>query len=412
MTALSTAFLTEATTTAADAGLDFSAQADKPQAFCHTGGGVVSWIDIEGHAHDLTCAAGVPYPVPYAIESITGCTGSGNLQFFPAASALPPPTTGTTLATAALAGITKLSTAADDAADPIAVGDNDTRMPPAPSAATKMLYDTGTAYSATGAGTAGQIPVINAGATAPAMVSISGDATMLSTGALTVAKVNGTSVPATPAIGTSLFATSTTTAVYTAQVGLARSARNVVLSDVANLAAYTVAAAALNDNVSGGNVEGDRVLLVAQSTAAQNGLYVCGAVGGGTCALTRAADMPATLVGAQGLEVMVGAGTRFTNTIWFASRVGGFTVGTNDPAFYPRKYTQVTTAMSGTPGVKALTAEWILSATLSAVTPVAKAPGTQGFLSVGTLTAGAGNGAVTVTSSANETSTLQVTIEN
>ena len=39
-------------------------------------------------------------------------------------------------------------------------------------------------------------------------------------------------------------------------------------------------------------------------------------------------------------------------------------------------------------------------------------PGTQGFLSRGALTAGAGDGAFTITSTANETSTLQIQIEN
>ena len=45
-------------------------------------------------------------------------------------------------------------------------------------------------------GTAGQIIVTNAGATAGAWVSVSGDATLASTGALTTTKINGTSVNA------------------------------------------------------------------------------------------------------------------------------------------------------------------------------------------------------------------------
>ena len=62
---------------------------------------------------------------------------------------------------------------------------------PAPTAATKLLYDNGTAYVETAAGTAAQVPVVNAGATAPVYVSISGDATLAATGALTVTKLNG-----------------------------------------------------------------------------------------------------------------------------------------------------------------------------------------------------------------------------
>ena len=113
-----------------------------------------------------------------------------------------------------------------------------------------------------------------------------------------------------------------------------------------------------------------------------------------------------------GLEICVNEGTLWGNTKWFASLAGANAVGTSAPAFYPRRYVRVTTAMTGTPGVKALSAEWILSATKSNVTPVAVTPGTQGFLSRGTLTPGAGNGSFTITSTANETSTLQVTIEN
>ncbi len=62
---------------------------------------------------------------------------------------------------------------------------------PAPTAAAKMLYDNGTAYVETAAGTAAQVPVINAGATAPVFVSMSGDATLAATGAITVTKLGG-----------------------------------------------------------------------------------------------------------------------------------------------------------------------------------------------------------------------------
>lgn len=191
------------------------------------------------------------------------------------------------------------------------------------------------------------------------------------------------------------------------QAGVTRSVRGVVTANVADLAAFTVAG---NDGLT--YAAGQRVLLAKQTTATQDGIYVVGAVGGGTAPLTRAADMAAVSVQPAGMEILVNEGTLFGNTKWFASLAGANTVATSSPAFYPRKYVRVTGVMAGTPGIMALSAEWILSATKSTVTPVAKAPGTQGFLSVGTLTAGAGNGAVTVTSTANETSTLQVTIEN
>jgi hypothetical protein len=73
---------------------------------------------------------------------------------------------------------------------------------PAPTAAAKILYDNGTAYVETAAGTAAQVPVINAGATAPVFVTISGDATITSAGVATVAKVNGATYPAGGALTT------------------------------------------------------------------------------------------------------------------------------------------------------------------------------------------------------------------
>ena len=188
--------------------------------------------------------------------------------------------------------------------------------------------------------------------------------------------------------------------------------RNVVVANVANLAAYTVASATLNDNVSGGNVANDRVLLVGQTTPSENGPWIVGTVAAGTAPLTRPADWTAGSVILPGSEFLVTEGTVFGNRKWFASLVTAITVGTSSPAFYPRKYERITTAMAGTPGIKALSAEWILSTTKSTVLPTVKVPGTQGFLSIGALTAGAGGGSFTVTSTANETSTLQIVIEN
>jgi len=187
-------------------------------------------------------------------------------------------------------------------------------------------------------------------------------------------------------------------------------ARNCALSNVASLSAYTVAG---NDGIT--NVAGDIVLLVAQTTAAQNGPYVVGTVGSGTAPLTRPSWWATGLTGVNGVCIEISEGTLFGGSTWKSrsTTTGGFVVGTNDPVFYPKKYVRVTSAMSGTPGTKALSAEWIFSTTLSSASPVAKVPGgTQGDLSIGALTAGAGNGSFTVTSTANETSTLQVVIQN
>jgi hypothetical protein len=234
------------------------------------------------------------------------------------------------------------------------------------------------------------------------------DTTALSFAGGTTTAINGTSVPASPAAGQGLLATSTTTAIWTSQGNLSRSARNVVLVNVASLASYTVAG---NDGVT--NVAGDRVLLVAQTTATQNGLYAVGTVTTGTAPLTRVTDLPAGAIVTNGIPVEVSEGTAFAGT-WRArsTTTGGAVVDTNDPVFYPNRYVRVTTAMAGTPGTKALSAEWIFSATTSSVIPVVKAPGTQGFLSLGALTAGPGTGALTITSTANETSTLEVEFRN
>lgn len=120
-------------------------------------------------------------------------------------------------------------------------------------------------------------------------------------------------------------------------------ARNVVPANVADLAAYTVAG---NDGIT--NVEGDVVLLVAQTTAAQNGLYQVGAVATGTAPLTRVGVMAAgdTILAGQ-LLVNVAVGTLFANTQW-KNTVASGVVGTNDLGFYPGRVVQSIALVAGT----------------------------------------------------------------
>lgn len=224
--------------------------------------------------------------------------------------------------------------------------------------------------------------------------------------------VSGTTFPATPAIGQVPVAQTTTSVTWSSQPGAFHTVRNLVLTNIASLASYTVAAAAANDNVSGGNVANDRVLLVGQTTPSQNGIYIVGTVSGGVAPLTRATDWLSTAVLPMGSTVAVNAGAIWANTKWFASVTSDITVGATAPAFCPESYSVITVAMTGTPGTFSATGHYILSATLSSVVPTVKTPGTQGFLSVGTLTAGLGTGSFTVTSTANETSTLYLTIRN
>jgi hypothetical protein len=123
-----------------------------------------------------------------------------------------------------------------------------------------------------------------------------------------------------------------------------RNVRGVVYSNVSDLTAFTVAATDLTF------VEGDRVLLAAQSTAAQCGIYVVGTVATGTAPLTRAADMPSGARLPNGIVVEVSEGTVYAGSSWKAmsTTTGGFVVGTNDPVFYPRVYKQTVTLASGT----------------------------------------------------------------
>lgn len=159
-------------------------------------------------------------------------------------------------------------------------------------------------------------------------------------------------------------------------------------------------------------VAGDRVLLVGQTTPAENGIYVVGAVAAGVAPLTRAHDWAVTNVQPAGADIRVTGGTAWKNIVWFAS-AGAVTPGTTNPLFYPRRYTGTSGALAGTPGTLAITSQWILHATNSRVFLTRKAPaGTTGNLSFGTLTAGAGDGSFTITSTGNETSTVAYEIVN
>lgn len=161
------------------------------------------------------------------------------------------------------------------------------------------------------------------------------------------------SVAAATAAGTSLadagglYAASTVETAFLEVLTKAavRRVRGVVYANVASLAAFTVA----DNGIT--YVEGDRVLLAAQSTGAQNGVYVVGAVATGTAPLTRATDMPAALVLPLGSIVETGPeGTYYANSSWkaTATTTGGAVIGTNDPLFYPRVWRQTITLASGT----------------------------------------------------------------
>lgn len=191
------------------------------------------------------------------------------------------------------------------------------------------------------------------------------------------------------------------------RLGLVHSVRGVVTSNVADLSAFTVAT---HDGLT--FVEGNRVLLVKQTTALQDGIYVVGAVAGGTAPLTRASDWAAAMVLPAASSVIVNEGTAWKNSCWIATVAGDITVATTEPAFYPKQHKGTTEAMTG--GSIAVSNLWILSASASIPSLTAKVVGgTQGILSAGTLAVGAGTGSFTITSSDNaDTSTVSFVIEN
>jgi hypothetical protein len=131
----------------------------------------------------------------------------------------------------------------------------------------------------------------------------------------------------------------------TTQVGATRTARGVVYSNVADLAAFTVAS---DDGIT--YVAGNRVLLTMQTTTTQNGIYVVGTVGSGTAPLTRATDMPAAAVMPNGMVVEISEGTHYKGSSWKAmsTQAGGWTVGTHNPVFYPRIFKKTVTLAAGT----------------------------------------------------------------
>lgn len=121
-----------------------------------------------------------------------------------------------------------------------------------------------------------------------------------------------------------------------------KSVRYVMTTNVAALATFTV----LQDGVTG--VEGDLVLLANQTTGAESGVYVLGAVAGGNAPLTRAAWMPAAAVLRSGYTVHVESGTLNAASNWFISTAGAITIGTTAHAWYPESITQSVVLVAGT----------------------------------------------------------------
>lgn len=135
-------------------------------------------------------------------------------------------------------------------------------------------------------------------------------------------------------------------------------------------------------------VAGDRVLLTAQATASQNGLYVATAAGAGTFAPEwNSANVKAGCIVGVSNEGTAWAGSEWKAMATQAVAGGGLTVGTTDPLFYPRIYKS--TVAVGTPN----TAAYVFSTT-QAIT-LNDQTGANAVKAV--LLAGRGTGTITLT---------------
>jgi hypothetical protein len=158
--------------------------------------------------------------------------------------------------------------------------------------------------------------------------------------------------------------------------------RAVQTANVADLTNFTVAS---NDGVT--LREYELILLVGQTTASQNGPWVCGPVSSGHCALTRPTWFAPARFIYSGFEIRVGCeGTKYKCSKWLAfNGAPDFTVDTDDPKFYPE-------TLTGTAVLSAGTVDVLLPvfSTSSYVKPELDAAG-------GTLTATVGYAAISAT---------------
>lgn len=147
-------------------------------------------------------------------------------------------------------------------------------------------------------------------------------------------------------------------------------------ANIADLTTFTVAGV---DGLT--YAAGERILLMNQSTGAENGIYVVGTVGGGTAALTRATDWPAALVLPTGTMISVDAGTTHGNTLWYVSNTGDVTVATTTPTFIKviDATTLAATGGAALAGIAATTSFSAATTVEGAVAALAQGSGTVGL---------------------------------
>jgi len=193
-------------------------------------------------------------------------------------------------------------------------------------------------------------------------------------------------------------------------------ARGVVTANVASLSAFNV-----STNTDGITyVAGDIVVLLAQTTASQNGPYVVGTVGSGTAPLARP-DWFAT-----GSSIVDGSlislssqGTVYGGAILKSFAGSGGVVDTNDPKFYPNEIHGSTALVAGTFTISCAVLSSSKTTAILNRTTANTASSTIQY-NPSTITAGApGTGSVVVqaqvaagTINASDVSTLNWTVKN
>lgn len=144
----------------------------------------------------------------------------------------------------------------------------------------------------------------------------------------------------------------------------------------------------VQDGVTG--IAGDRVLLVNQTNAAQNGPYVVGTVAANLTALTRPGDYATGQVSQAAPVFEVSEGTSWAMSTWKVNSTGAVTVDTSNVTMYPRslKGSIANVAANGN-----VTSQWVMSNSSVAVAVCTNA---ANAVRVSAVVAGAGSGYVTV----------------
>ena len=110
-------------------------------------------------------------------------------------------------------------------------------------------------------------------------------------------------------------------------------------------------------------VAGDVVLLVGQTTGAENGPYVVGTVTAGTAPLTRPLDFATGSLVPGGIVYQTGSTqSNYAASQWKSISRGNLVVGTTNPTFYPKNCSGKATLVAGTVTLGSAAKIWMLSA--------------------------------------------------